>query len=526
MAKEDTIRDKLSATLDVIEPGLELLETEHRLPNDAGAGGRVDILAKDSLGNLVIIELKRSDQAARAALFEILKYMPLFRHYHNVPAHRIRCIIVSTTWHELLVPFSEFRRLCETQTEGFRIDVDGEGNVLRAARMTDEAENPAAHPFRIHSAFLLKSSAERDDAIPIVKEAFSKAGAEGYLLLKINYKGPSANVIYPFGAYFVPTLIERQVRDNLTKNAVDALEGDDDDFFDESVEHSVQDNFLGLVGELLVGLMSSKDMEVSVQSSEGFVKVLHNGWQVDSIERVGSHASQLVLPDNEVIELIKGSAGDNFVRYERLSSPRNRLDWENTKSRAETCLRGNAAWQHGFNWFVEHVEQAFPDGVVRIMIYNPQLLPESLYMCAMERTSDYLPEIAVFASSNDGTKSEVLVGSIIWDGKRVPQSVDAVFSDGVCDGLSQFYFWKTIGVAWDLDAELMRRHGLEYSLWWLTFDNNNTEVAKRMVVAENGTIEEASVDIAPNSLAAYFDTTRPYLEELFSEIDNHVTRVS
>ena len=31
-----------------------------------------------------------------------------------------------------------------------------------------------------------------------------------------------------------------------------------------------------------------------------------------------------------------------------------------------------------------------------------------------------------------------------------------------------YYMAKTVGTAWDLDQDLMRRHGLEYSLWWLT----------------------------------------------------------
>jgi hypothetical protein len=109
-----------------------LVEVNHKPPNDVGAKGFIDILARDRLGNLVIIELKRSDQDARQALFEILKYIPLFRQQHGIPAHRIRCFIVSTTWHELLVPFTEFRRLCETQTEGFCIDVDAAGNVKSA----------------------------------------------------------------------------------------------------------------------------------------------------------------------------------------------------------------------------------------------------------------------------------------------------------------------------------------------------------------------------------------------------------
>lgn len=139
MPNETVIRNKLSKSLEVLEKGLTLIEINHKLPTKAGAKGFVDILARDRLGKYVVIELKRSDQAAREAMHEILKYMRLFMEHHGVETHRIRCFVVSTTWRELLIPFSEFRRRCEAQTEGFEISVDSKGRVTGAKRITDHA---------------------------------------------------------------------------------------------------------------------------------------------------------------------------------------------------------------------------------------------------------------------------------------------------------------------------------------------------------------------------------------------------
>jgi RecB family endonuclease NucS len=86
MPAEDIVRDHLSKTVDILEAGLTLIEVNHKLPNNVGAKGFIDILARDKLSNLIIIELKRSDHAARQALFEILKYMRLFRRQHGTPA--------------------------------------------------------------------------------------------------------------------------------------------------------------------------------------------------------------------------------------------------------------------------------------------------------------------------------------------------------------------------------------------------------------------------------------------------------
>ncbi len=95
MPRENIIRDNLATNLEVLEKGLVLLDKEHPLPNAIGGKGSIDLLAKDQVGKYVIIELKRSDSAARQALFEVLKCMPLFREKHGIKTHEIRCLIIT-----------------------------------------------------------------------------------------------------------------------------------------------------------------------------------------------------------------------------------------------------------------------------------------------------------------------------------------------------------------------------------------------------------------------------------------------
>jgi len=57
---EARLRDYLVGHLDLIEPGLTLVDTEFEVPNILGARGFIDILAWDNVRNLVIIELKVS----------------------------------------------------------------------------------------------------------------------------------------------------------------------------------------------------------------------------------------------------------------------------------------------------------------------------------------------------------------------------------------------------------------------------------------------------------------------------------
>jgi Endonuclease NucS len=124
---ETQIGDYLAANIEALEPGLCVIEREFKLPNPLGAKGFVDILAKDRFGHMVVIELKRSDQAARVALHELHKYVALLKSSHGIESHQLRCMVCSTEWHELRVPFSEYARTVAYSVEGRQIELGPDG---------------------------------------------------------------------------------------------------------------------------------------------------------------------------------------------------------------------------------------------------------------------------------------------------------------------------------------------------------------------------------------------------------------
>lgn len=110
MPTEAELRTELAKRLELIEPRLSLIGEEHFLANAQGSSGRIDILARSTADqSYVVIELKRSNQASRQALHELEKYVPLLRANYGIDRRQIRCYVVSTIWHELLVPLSEFK---------------------------------------------------------------------------------------------------------------------------------------------------------------------------------------------------------------------------------------------------------------------------------------------------------------------------------------------------------------------------------------------------------------------------------
>ena len=101
-------------------------------------------------------------------------------------------------------------------------------------------------------------------------------------------------------------------------------------------------------------------------------------------------------------------------------------------------------------------ESSFPTEPRFFQVYNPLMLPESLYRFAVQNDPEYVPQLALMVVSADGLRWEGLVGTIVWDGKIIPKSVDEAFAR-ICDGIHEYYMHKTMGIAWELDAELMRR---------------------------------------------------------------------
>jgi len=90
---EDEIRDYLAKNLDCIEGGMVLINKEEYLPNDKGASGFIDIFAKAKDGKLVIVEIKKSNAAARQAVQELSKYAALLKANRLIKEteYRLRC---------------------------------------------------------------------------------------------------------------------------------------------------------------------------------------------------------------------------------------------------------------------------------------------------------------------------------------------------------------------------------------------------------------------------------------------------
>jgi len=94
-AYEHDLRDYLARNLHLIEPGLKLYEEEGVTGIEFPAGGRfVDILAVDSAGGYVVIELKVSRGYDRT-VGQLLRYVGWIELHHADPGQSVRGVIVA-----------------------------------------------------------------------------------------------------------------------------------------------------------------------------------------------------------------------------------------------------------------------------------------------------------------------------------------------------------------------------------------------------------------------------------------------
>lgn len=521
MPTESVIRAKLSKSLAHLELGLKLVEVNHKLSNRVGTKGFIDILAKDRYGNFVIIELKRSDQAAREAFNEILKYMPLFREQHGIQPHQIRCLIVSTTWRELLTPYSEFRRLCECQTEGIEIKVNASGKVLAASRVDVHAIDEASAIFQTHGIYLYRKKKDRTAAKSEICTALAKIGAAGFLVVYMDCNNP--RIHYPFAVYVVPTKVSNAVTTKLSAKVRDDLGDEADD--PQVARDYFESLFLEMLSKRTVRQPASREWTYEAGFPMKFAGLVEQQqWVVQGIERKGVFGSAVVLPDPDLVEMLKGLKGDNPVRFDRLTSPRLRLDWAKTREAAHNCLAGNTIWTNTLDWFFDRVESTCLEANVHARIFNPKLLPEVLYHFVTEMDPTYLPIMHVEATSPDGQCSESLLGTITWDGKTRPKRVKDAFSS-VPGGFEGYHMARVIGCVFDLDQRLMRQHGLRYSAWRIECGARGNAVPKQLTVSRTRSVREEKATRFPKLLSHFVIKNAGYIRDLVETTNAYVVRV-
>ena len=509
---EATIRDNLANDLEVLEAGLALIETEHSLKNAQGTSGRIDILAKDRFGNRVIIEVKRSDASARQALHELFKYSSLYRAKEGLPYGSVRSILVSTEWNELRVPFAEYLRVAEAQCEGFELDVDANGKILKATKHIPAELSAPVKCFHEHSIFFFTERERCESVTSSIGKAFEAVGGTASVTIQMSYHGDIPDLPYPHALYFVPFATDPATWERANGSVKEQYEHLSDEPESE-VRRCVEEE----LGHLHLQRLENAWDTFEIGYPEKLHSMLQLGWEIQNVERNGRVPSQSASDDAELARMISGVEGENSIYFFKISKPQLTVQWNELKENSEYCLAGNLTWEEGFRWYLERISATSPDSMVGVSIYNPMNLPIALYKILVSNDGRFLPQLEIVVSCGKQKKTEALLGKVGWDGKTCPQSVDQVFGS---EQIGDFSMSAHLGCQAELDNALMRAHGLSYSLIVVDELGGKMRVREFDAATTELTLVDESTVSNGKSISDLINENREYFDSVASRLSS------
>ncbi len=535
---EARIRDYLVEHLELVEPGLQLVKKEFEVPNASGAKGYIDILARDRLGHLVVIELKRSDPAARTALHELHKYVALLRDNHGLSFHKIRCIVASTHWRELLVPFSEYSRSVCYSTEGRRIILDEHGVPvsLEPVELAPETMDLRICPKQWVLFYRDESEARRDKAAEDICEDFGRLGISDYLVLLMRNPKGHPRGVSPFAVYVAAgalspdakLALERKLKE-LQKLAASADEYGVDEVEEFDEEDAEGQEWYWEEAAVERATRRAERDEFEIGYPEKFMQMTsHYKWGIDKIIRGGRFESEQVIPDQAIITGLAGVQGENHVLYTTVCSPRFEPSWNAARAGAERCLQGNDDWWAGFYWFMDRAKQEAPASSVSATVFNPLNIVLALWSVYRNGDPTVFPRLEMVRDSGKNEPIHLLRGYLEWDGKTFPKDPEGIVVGVTYGGYKintmwDFLFLIHMHALWELEPSFLKQHGLRYVLDEVQIQGGKVTSTKQFVVKKGRVVERKGKRGVP--IVQFLAKNEGYLAKLAELIEANVSTV-
>ncbi|RLV08560.1 hypothetical protein CTZ27_07140 [Streptomyces griseocarneus] len=433
--RESVLRDQLAGNLALIEPGLSLIDTEFHLRNPQGARGYVDILARDSLGKVVIIELKRSESTARQAIHELFKYATLIRSEHGLGIEQIRCLLLSTAWVELLVPFSDFVRNVEYSVEGKRLTLDSKGNISGAEPVSLVKDPTDARLLPWHHAYLYENRNDRDsDALRLTNNLRSE-GAPDHALALLNHDKINSVAIHPSAIYVAISMP-----------------------FSKSHPLAAYEEYDSLTYRAGKQIRPSS---IEIGYPDKLRQILRS-WGVEQLIRSGRFTSDTLWPDDGLLSLMLSEDGQFSAWLNATASPRHMPSWKKFRANTLEFLEGNHRWRCALDWILEKAQED-ETATVSLEIFNPRDIIAAVSRAVRHQDTRAFPDMEIIIDAEIGVSK--FIGRACWDGVTSPADPNSTIGDLLPGGLEAYFGLYHFDEIKTYDPKLMERHGFSYELF-------------------------------------------------------------
>jgi len=484
----------LAAQLDLIDGKLTLLSTEEYVPSTIGTRSFIDILAKDDRARWVLIELKRSNAAAREAIHEVYKYVEAVKAHLGARNDEIRAIIVSTEWKELLIPFSRFVHDTSISVSGFRLIVDEAAGSLTGSKLIEPLAITSGRVLSPWHEISLYTTKERvvgglasydsscnakgiNDYIMVEMEAASGFYEASVIAIARSLHSmdggtgePSPDIIadtanklerFDYMIYFVPQLLsaaeylqiisaDTEVHKEV-KEWLDELEGDE---------------LLGSLQEHALCAKPRIDRDYfDIGYPAKFQKKLldDEGWIIRQVHRRGAFARNGVLSDDAILGEIAGEAGTSGQRLRRTILLSEKGEFAQLSKDVRECLSNNPIWQRTILDQISEAQTEFPSCQLDVSVFVPTTGLMTLFFSLQEDGILYVPSYSL--TVRDGNKlRRMYIGELLPedDQPRGPETFLNVISKYYGGDLGVLVMSMTWGGYEPRDIEVLEDVGLLY----------------------------------------------------------------
>jgi hypothetical protein len=501
---EEQIRDFLSENITFISNDLTFIQKEYPLPNNVGTRGRIDILAKDEENNFVIIEIKRSNQTARQAITEVCKYSALLKQNLHIKDSEIRIIIISTTWDELLVPFSEFKKHSLLLVEGYEISIDGSNIPINIKKVKPADNNFIRKLSRNYIVFLYDNKEIFKNVFKQIESLMSLIGLKDYILILEECNIENEMVVYPYAIYVVFQRYDEhyyleKIRDIADKLDVDMEDAINYKYFCESDEEYLQYLENCLLMKLTEGI-ESDDLEIGYP--EKFLSSFDFGWKVAEIIKNGYFKKDLRLTDSMIIYEVCGLDGINIQSYANQTHSKFKAKLVEIKDTSKECLFFNNIWKQSIDSIFSNIINRNTDFRINVLIFNPNTILESLVKAYYYKNDEFLPFFEITVDYVDEELTEIYRGIIEWNGTK-NHNLNEILRRFFYKNSENYFIYTHTGDIRKFDIPITNYLGLEYK----------TEVT----VLQNKCNDTYNVDFKGNDIILREKTNEKTIKDFMNE---------
>lgn len=428
--RESELRDLIARDIRRLKPGLTLLQKERYIPGGQGTRSFIDLYAKDERERHVLIELKRSDTAAREAIHEVHKYVEQVKGHFGARDSEIHVIIASTEWRELLVPFS---RLCGDagfSVEGLEITVTEDGGFsARPVAPLPVVRGRLLAPW--HNVYWYRDAASLQRGIAAIEDAYRQKGVEDYVIVPFYrpdsstpeersaaFRAGAANLlgvgaeelpgpmpalpVHEYAAYVALQVLSRE-------RCMEIISRDENQMEEarELLPSLEEDEALGYLHQSVECVRPFPRCDYYETGSPAKFGVFYDGGGCMplGIIRHGVFQRNAVLSDSALYAELKGEDGSTGQKFKRTVDLRDTAYVRRLKEDIAAALEDNPVWRNHLLRIIEEVQADFPASGVEVSVFNPCTGIFTLYYALTKPQGFlYLPTYHVLVKNPEGVR--------------------------------------------------------------------------------------------------------------------------